>query len=160
MRCANLICVVRKGSIVSKDSSVTPFTNSACSFSTSTHFDCTAATLGNACGLNRASRRFLKPAKRVELWGGSFQIRKPDPLASDNVDERIPHGTKATTQIVRELLRAERRGGLQNPVVRPAVVFVEQLNIIFCHVTLDRRPVRLGILPCPEYSAKTGCRHF
>src|SRR6185369_5572638 len=113
MRCANLICVVRKGSIVSKDSSVTPFTNSACSFSTSTHFDCTAATLGNACGLNRASRRFLKPAKRVELWGGSFQIRKPDPLASDNVDERIPHGTKATTQIVRELLRAERRGGLR-----------------------------------------------
>src|SRR6185369_16205672 len=160
MRCANLICVVRKGSIVSKDSSVTPFTNSACSFSTSTHFDCTAATLGNACGLNRASRRFLKPAKRVELWGGSFQyasqIHSP-PIMWTSVSRTEPKLPPRSCVNCSEL---SRRGGLQNPVVRPAVVFVDQLNIIFCHVTLDRRPVRLGILPCPEYSAKTGCRHF
>jgi hypothetical protein len=28
----------------------------------------------------------------------------------------------------------ERGGCLQDSVVRPAVVFVEQLNIIFCHL--------------------------
>jgi len=72
--------------------------------------------------------------------GRLLPIRKPDPLASDNVDERVPHGTKATTQIVRELLRAEPQRRLQNPVVRPAVVFVEQLNIIFCYGAMARRP--------------------
>src|ERR1700737_685646 len=112
MRCANLICVVRKGSIFSKDSFVTRFTNSTCSFSTSTHFDRAAATLGNASGLNRASRRFLKSAKKAELQGGLFPIPKPNPLAADDVDERVPHRTKTSTQIVRELLSVERRDRL------------------------------------------------
>ena len=61
-------------------------------------------------------------------------IRKPNPLPADDVDERVPHGTKATTQIARELLSAEGEGGLQDSIVGPAVVFVEQLNIIFCHL--------------------------
>src|ERR1700722_11389752 len=57
----------------SRDSSVSRFTNSTCSFSISTHFDCTAAASGNAGGLKRMSRRFLKSDKRVALWGGSSQ---------------------------------------------------------------------------------------
>jgi hypothetical protein len=64
-RYTNLTCVVRNGSIVSRDSLVTRFTNSTCSFSTSAHFNCTAATLGNATGLNRASRRFIKSLKNA-----------------------------------------------------------------------------------------------
>jgi hypothetical protein len=60
-------------------------------------------------------------------------IRKPTPLAADDVHERVSHGTKAAAQIARELLIAELGGFLQDPVVRPAVVFVEQLNIIFTH---------------------------
>jgi hypothetical protein len=60
-------------------------------------------------------------------------IRKPNPLAADDVHERISDGTKAAAQISHELLIAERGGGLQNPVIGPAVVFVEQLNVIFSH---------------------------
>jgi len=60
-------------------------------------------------------------------------VRKPDPLTADDVDERVSHGTKAAAQIARELLSAELGDRLQNPVVRPAVVFVEQLNVIFGH---------------------------
>jgi hypothetical protein len=56
MRCANRTWVVRKESNFSKDSFVTRFTNFTCSFSTSTHFDRTAVTLGNASGLNKALR--------------------------------------------------------------------------------------------------------
>ena len=66
--------------------------------------------------------------------GRVLPIRKPNPLPADDVDQRVPHGTKATTHIARELLSVERGGCLQDSVVRPAVVFVEQLNIIFCHL--------------------------
>jgi hypothetical protein len=65
--------------------------------------------------------------------GRVLPIRKPNPLAADDVNERVPHGTKATTQVASELLGAQRGGCLQDPVVCPAVVFEEQLNIIFCH---------------------------
>jgi hypothetical protein len=46
--------------------------------------------------------------------GRLLPIRKPNPLAADDVEERVPHGTKATNQIVRELLSAERGNCLQN----------------------------------------------
>ena len=65
--------------------------------------------------------------------GRLLPIRKPTPLAADNVHERVSHGTKAAAQIARELLSAEHGDGLQNSVVRPAVVFVEQLNVVFGH---------------------------
>src|SRR5712692_3891097 len=65
--------------------------------------------------------------------GRLLPIRKPTPLAADDVHQRVSHGTKAAAQIARELLGAERGNRLQNPVVRPAVVFVEQLNVIFSH---------------------------
>src|SRR6266568_2360829 len=72
----HLICVVRKGSIVSKDSFVTLFTNSICSFSTSSHLTCNAATLENACGLNRASRRVLQICQEGGAMGRLFPVRK------------------------------------------------------------------------------------
>jgi len=74
----------------SKDSFVALFTNSACSFSISAHFSCTAATVGKAFGLNRASRRFLNP------------------LAPEDVHQRVSHRTKAASQIARELLSGEK----------------------------------------------------
>jgi hypothetical protein len=71
VRQTDLCCAKRKH--FSKDSFVTQLTNSTCSFSTSAHFNCTAATLGNATGLNRASRRIPKSVKKAELWDASFQ---------------------------------------------------------------------------------------
>jgi hypothetical protein len=74
--------------------------------------------------------------------GRLLPIRKPTPLAADNVHERVSHGTKPAAQIARELLNAERGDRLQNSVVRPPVVFVEQLNVIFSHG--DGRPLSFG----------------
>src|ERR1700730_12390071 len=65
--------------------------------------------------------------------GCSLPISKPNPLAADDVQQRVSHRTKAAAQITRELLSAERGGRLQNSVVRPAVVFAQQLNVIFSH---------------------------
>src|SRR2546422_6163617 len=65
--------------------------------------------------------------------GRLLPISKPTPLAADDVHERVSHGTKAAAQIARELLIAQPGDRLQNPVVRPAVVFVEQLNVILIH---------------------------
>jgi hypothetical protein len=36
-----------------------------------------------ASGLNKASRRFLNSAKRVELWGGGFQYSAKSTRADD-----------------------------------------------------------------------------
>jgi hypothetical protein len=66
------------------------------------------------------------------------------------VHERVSHGTKAAAEIARELLSAERGGGFQNPVVRPTVVFVEELNVISSHggglATLSSGVISLGNL--------------
>src|SRR6266853_1784858 len=77
---------------------------------------------------------------------------KPTPLAANNVHQRVSHRTEAATQITRELLNAESGDRLQNPVVRPAVVLVEQLNVIFGHG--EGRPFRLGNLTLPWAFAK------
>ena len=47
------------------------------------------------------------------------------------MQERVSRGTKAAAQVPRELLGAESGDRLQNPVVRPAVVFIEQVNVLF-----------------------------
>jgi hypothetical protein len=57
---------------------------------------------------------------------------------------------------VRELLSAERRNRLQNPVVRPAVVFVEQLNIISSHRERRIADLCLGNLTLPRAIGKNG----
>jgi hypothetical protein len=54
---------------------------------------------------------------------------------------------KAATQIARELLDGELRDHLQDPIVCPAVVFEEQLNVIFGHFAVSDPFVR-AILPC------------
>jgi hypothetical protein len=65
--------------------------------------------------------------------GRLFPILKPTPFAANDVHKSVSHGTKATAKIARKLLSAERRSCLQNPVIGPAVVFVEELNVIFGH---------------------------
>ena len=85
--------------------------------------------LGNACGLNKASRRVLKFANSVGLWGGvlqyASQIHSP-PMMCTSVSRTE---RKLTPKVARELLSAEIGCHLQNPVVRPAIVFLEQLNV-------------------------------
>ena len=46
-------------------------------------------------------------------------IRKPNPLATDDVYERVSHGTETSAQITGERLTAERGRRLQDPVVCP-----------------------------------------
>src|SRR6266853_859209 len=84
--------------------------------------------------------------------GGLPPNFKPTPLHAVNVHQRVSHRTEAATQITRELLNAESGERLQNPVVRPPVVFVEQLNVIFGHG--EGRPFRLGNLTLPWAFAK------
>jgi hypothetical protein len=67
--------------------------------------------------------------------------------------ERVSHRSEAAAQITRKLLRAESGDRLQDTVVRPAVVFVEQLNIIFSH--RGGRPTPLGDLTLPREFGKT-----
>src|SRR5215467_4165020 len=65
--------------------------------------------------------------------GRRFPIGKPTPFPADYVQERVSHGTKASTQITSELFRAEHRNRLQNPVVCPTVILIEQLNVVLSH---------------------------
>jgi len=85
---------------------------------------------------------------------------RANPTRRRDVHERVSHGTKAAAQIARELLSAERGDRLQNPVVRPAVVFVEQLNVIFIHGEAWLTLFVWGTLPCLAYSARPEMWHF
>jgi len=76
-------------------------------------------------GLQQVDERFTADA--------GITIRKPTPLAADDMHEGVSHGAKAAAQIARELLGAHRGHRSQNPVVRPTVVFVKQLNVILSH---------------------------
>jgi len=62
-----------------------------------------------------------------------IENREPAPLAADDVHERVSDRTEAATQVVRELLNGERGDRLQDFVVRPSIVFEEQMNIVFGH---------------------------
>src|SRR5204863_1459909 len=84
--------------------------------------------------------------------GRLLPIRKPTPLPADDVHDCVSHGTKTAAQIARELFGGERGDRLQNPVVGPAVVLVEQLNVIFSH---RADPSSGRILPCPGYAANS-----
>ena len=86
--------------------------------------------------------------------GRCFPIGKPTPFAADDVQERISYRTKAATQITSELLRAENGNRVQNPVVCPTVVLVEQLNVVLSH---DERVSALSLgNPTPHrHSVKT-----
>src|SRR5215831_16042607 len=65
--------------------------------------------------------------------GRRFPISKPTPFAADDVHERVSYRTKAATQVTSELLRPESSNSLQDPVVCPTVVLVEQLNVVLSH---------------------------
>lgn len=84
-------------------------------------------------------------------------IRKPNPFASDDVQERVSHRTEASAQIAGERLDAERGGRLQNPVVCPAVVLVVKLNFISGHGA-DSAILSLGNLTLQSVYGKVGDR--
>src|SRR5206468_873752 len=70
-------------------------------------------------------------------------------LTADDVHERVSDRTEATAEVARELLSAESGGGLQNSVVRPAVVLVEELNVVVSHGGGGRSPYGNLTLPWP-----------
>ena len=72
------------------------------------------------------------------------------------MQKRVSHGTEAAPQIARELLSGEHGDRLQDPVVGPAVVFVEQLNVIFSHGGGRWPTLLLGNLTLPRVFCKTG----
>jgi hypothetical protein len=76
-------------------------TNSARSFSTSVHLNSAVAKLGNASAVNRASCRCHKSVKRAG-WGTATSNT---PLAPNDVNEHVSHGTKAA-QVACELPRS------------------------------------------------------
>src|SRR5215813_4956866 len=80
--------------------------------------------------------------------GRRLPVGKPTPFAADDVHERISYRTKASTQITSELLGPESRDRLQNPVVGPTVVRVEQLNVILSHG--ERVPAFCLATPIPD----------
>src|SRR5260370_17354568 len=84
-------------------------------------------SLSQICGESGAKGRLLP-------------IRQPAPLAGNQVYERVSHGAKTAAQIARELLIAQPGYRLQNPVVSPAVVFVEQPNVILIHIACPPTP--------------------
>jgi hypothetical protein len=84
--------------------------------------------------------------------GRLLPIRQPAPLPTNDVHQRISHRSKAAAQIARKLLIAECADYFQNPVVRPPVVFVQQLNVILIHIGRPPDLCVAGILPCPRAS--------
>jgi len=80
--------------------------------------------------------------------GRRLPVGKPTPFAADDVHERVSYRTKAATQITSELLGPESRNRLQNLVVCPTVVLVEQLNVIFSHG--ERVPAICFANPIPD----------
>jgi len=66
-------------------------------------------------------------------------VGKPAPLAAQDMHERVSYGAKAAAQVPRELLNAQGAGRFENPIVRPAVVFEQQLNVISIHISPQRR---------------------
>jgi hypothetical protein len=71
-----------------------------------------------------------------QSWSAALSNTKPNPLTADDVHKRVAHGTKAAAKIARELLSAKPGRGLQNSVIGPAVVLVEQPHVVDSH---DRR---------------------
>src|SRR5258708_5190867 len=65
--------------------------------------------------------------------GRLLPIGEPTPLASDDMNERVSDGRKAAAQIASELLRGERGDRLENPVVLPTVILVQEMNVVFRH---------------------------
>jgi hypothetical protein len=102
-----LICAVRTGTILPKDSFMTRFTNSICSLSTSTHLDCTAVTSGNAFGGNRAPSRVHKSVTKVELREGSFRIvsHPPSPpimcTSVSRTERKLPPRSRVNSSTLR-----------------------------------------------------------
>src|ERR1700687_2322346 len=89
--------------------------------------------VGKSIGIEQGIPSFSQICQDSGGMGCFLPVSKPNPLAADDMHQRVSYRTKAAAQITRELLSAERGGRLQNLVVRPTVVFVQQLNVIFSH---------------------------
>src|SRR5262250_2635469 len=112
MRCIKLTCAPRTGSIFVKASSVKPFTNSICSFSTSVYFAFIVATSKNAFGWNSVSIRSRRFFTKAESGRRLLPVGQPTPFATNDVQQSVAHRAKAAAQIPRELFIAERGGRL------------------------------------------------
>src|SRR5215472_12265486 len=93
------------------------------------------------------------PQIRQQAWGSrrEFPIGEPAPFAADDVQQGISYRAKAAAKVAGELLGAERGNRLQNTVIGPAVVLVEQLNVVLGH---ERGRLRPGNLTLDRMASK------
>ena len=95
---------------------------------------------GPDCGEIREQARLeesVAPGAQLVL-NGDVELRdaperEPDPLARKDVDECVAEGSEAASEVARELVGRQRRRSLDDPVVGPAVVFVEKLDVVGGH---------------------------
>ena len=88
---------------------------------------------GKCVGIEQGGYAFVQIGVEGVVGTRLVPIGEPSPLAGDDVDERVAQRAEGAAQVAGELLGAEHGGCLQGSVVGPAVVFVEQLNVVFVH---------------------------
>jgi PAS fold len=97
---------------------------------------------GRAYFVDGKPARVIGALIRIDITAEREMIAaKERAVATDDMYQRVSHGTESTALIARELLSAERCGSLQSSVVCPAIVFVEQVNVILRH----GRPLALAM---------------
>src|ERR1700694_4357932 len=77
--------------------------------------------------------------------GWASPISEPNPIAAQDVQERVSHAMKAAAHSGGKLLMAERSGGLQHSGVRPTLVHLKKPNVIPSHSYLHKTFTRSAI---------------
>src|SRR5215470_10677815 len=93
--------------------------------------------------------------------GRRFPVGEPTPFAPDDMHESVTYRTSGATQIMSELLRTESGSRFENPVVSPAVILVEQLNVVLSHAEQSPCPISRNLTPYrpsvkPSHSSSGG----
>jgi hypothetical protein len=86
--------------------------------------------------------------------GRPLPIHKPKPCASDDVRKRVSHGTEAAPRSRVNCSAVSTETACKTLLFGPAVVLVEQLNVIFSHGGGRWPTLLLGNLTLPGCSAK------
>jgi hypothetical protein len=54
-------------------------------------------------------------------------------MAGAHMEQPVSHRRKAAAEVAGELIGSERPDQIQNPRVRPSVIFKKQSNVFSCH---------------------------
>jgi hypothetical protein len=72
----------------------------------------------------------------------------PDGLGITDVRDGVANSAEAVAERLGELLRRERRNGVENPIARPVVVVDEQAEVVVGHGIQLMRPVDSAVSVC------------